>query len=211
MASGSVTPSRLSRRLSNFAKVSAHAAKRHGSVADTLPRTVHVSTSTFPSRTPHSVAMGWTLSSVQLTRWFAVGWVPSDKRNRNMPREENRPDDFANASVSKAVRAQIAETNKRIGTTALQAQSEFFKALEEMEKEAMSRAAEEVELGLKLSKKLTDARSVPDVLAAYREWLSEEIDARTNDARRFMVNGQKLMDRGSRFVASGWSHASDGM
>ena len=35
----------------------------------------------------------------------------------------------------------------------------------------MARATAEVELGLKLSRKLTDAHSVPDAFAAYQEWL----------------------------------------
>ena len=46
--------------------------------------------------------------------------------------------------------------------------SEFFNALQEMSRDWMVRANAEVELGLKLSKKLTAAHSVPDALAAIR-------------------------------------------
>ena len=40
--------------------------------------------------------------------------------------------------------------------------SEFFSTLEEMRRDWMARATAEIELSLKLSKKLTDADSVPD-------------------------------------------------
>jgi hypothetical protein len=42
-----------------------------------------------------------------------------------------------------------------------------------MSRDWMARATAEVELGLKLSKNLSSAHSVPDAIAAYQEWLSE--------------------------------------
>jgi hypothetical protein len=96
-----------------------------------------------------------------------------------MPREEIRPDRSTSPTGS-----------------------EFFNALEEMSRDWMGRATAEVELGLKLSKKLTAAHSVPDALAAYQEWLSEEMNARAEDARLLMSNGQKFMDVSSRLLSS---------
>ena len=85
--------------------------------------------------------------------------------------------------------------------------SEFFNALQEMSRDWMGRATAEVELGLTLSKKLTAAHSVPDAVAAYQEWLNEEMGARVEDARLLMSNGQKFMDTTSRFLSSGWTNA----
>src|SRR6516164_651253 len=90
--------------------------------------------------------------------------------------------------------------------SASQAGSEFVNTLEEMSRDWMTRARAEVELSLKLSKKLTDAHSVPDAVAAYQEWLSEEMGARAEDARLLMSNGQKFMDASSRFLSSGWTN-----
>ena len=81
--------------------------------------------------------------------------------------------------------------------------SEFFNALQEMSRDWMGRATAEVELGLKLSKKLTDAHSVPDAITAYQEWLSEEMNARAEDARRLMTKGQEFMATSSRLM-TGW-------
>ena len=86
--------------------------------------------------------------------------------------------------------------------------SEFFNALQEMSRDWMVRANAEVELGLKLSKKLTAAHSVPDALAAYQEWLSEEMSASAEDARLLMSNGQKIMDASSRLLSTSWTSGS---
>ena len=51
--------------------------------------------------------------------------------------------------------------------------SEFFSTLQEMRRDWMARATAEIELSLKLSKKLTAADSVPDTVAAYQERLNE--------------------------------------
>src|SRR6516225_3891967 len=86
--------------------------------------------------------------------------------------------------------------------------SEFFNALQEVSRDWMGRATAEVELSLKLSKKLTAAHSVPDALTSYQEWLSEEINARAEDARLLMSNGQKIMDASSRLLSSNWTSSS---
>ncbi len=122
-----------------------------------------------------------------------------------MPKEEISSDHFTNPTVSKAAQAQFAETGKKIGEATLQAQNELFKALEEMGRELMSCASAEVEISLKLSKKLSTAHSVPDALAAYQEWLNEGISARAENARRLMTNSQKFMDTSTRLLSNGWS------
>src|SRR5262249_46379260 len=84
--------------------------------------------------------------------------------------------------------------------------SKFFDTLEEKRRDWMARATAEVELRLKMSKKLTDAHSVPDAVAAYQEWLNDEMGARAEDARLLMSSGQKFMDTTSRFLSSGWTN-----
>jgi hypothetical protein len=103
-----------------------------------------------------------------------------------MPREETRSDRSTNP-----------------------AGSEVFNTLQEMRRDWMARATAEVELSLKLSKKLTDAHSVPDAITAYQEWLNDEMmSARTEDARLLMSNGQKFMDTSSRLLANAWTSGS---
>jgi hypothetical protein len=98
--------------------------------------------------------------------------------------------------------ARANERDKR--NASFQTQDEFFKALREMSRDWTACATAEVELRLKLSKKLIAAQSVPDAVKAYGEWLSEEMGARAEDARRMLSHGQKPMDTGSRFLSHGW-------
>jgi hypothetical protein len=67
----------------------------------------------------------------------------------------------------------------------------------------MGRAMAEVDLGLKLSTKLSDAHSVPDAMTAYQDWWSDEINARAEDARRLMTKGQEFVAACSRLMSAG--------
>ena len=60
--------------------------------------------------------------------------------------------------------------------------SEFFDALREMNSDWIARAAAEVELGLKLSKNLSSAHSVPDAITAYQEERGDECTRRRRTA-----------------------------
>jgi len=70
----------------------------------------------------------------------------------------------------------------------------------------MSRATAEIELGLKLSHKLSTCRSPYDALSACQEWLTEEMNARNEDARQFMTNCQKFMTEGTKLFSNGRSN-----
>jgi hypothetical protein len=104
--------------------------------------------------------------------------------------------------TSKIVQKQIAEAEEKIG----EVQSEFAKTLDVMSRAAMSRATAEIELGLKLSQKLSTARSPADTLSAYQEWVTEEMNARTEDTRQFMTNCQRFIAEGTRFLSRGGSN-----
>ena len=121
-----------------------------------------------------------------------------------MPSEETELNPSANRASLKSTRAGTGETHE----APLQAQSEVFNALQDMGREWMACATAEVQLGLRLSKKLSAARSVPDAIAAYQEWLSEEMGARAEDARRLLSNGQKLVDTSTRLLSNGWMSPS---
>ena len=85
--------------------------------------------------------------------------------------------------------------------------SELFETFREMSRNWIERASAEAELGFKLSKDLNAARSVPDAVAAYQDWLTKEMDSRAEDARQFMSDGQKLMDTSTRLLTNSWPSA----
>ena len=121
-----------------------------------------------------------------------------------MPREEIGSDRSPNTTTSKSTRGGSEDLENKIGNAPFQVHSEFVNTLQDLTRDWMARATSEVELGLKLSKKLSVAHSVPDAIAAYQEWLSEEMAARSEDASRLMSNGQKFMDTSTRLLSNGW-------
>jgi hypothetical protein len=108
--------------------------------------------------------------------------------------------------TSKTIQKKIAETEKRLGDTTLQAQNEFIKIFEEISQAVMSRATAEIELGIRLTQRLSEAHSLPDVVSAYQEWLGKEMNARSEGACQFMTNSQKFIATGTRLFWNGWSN-----
>ena len=121
-----------------------------------------------------------------------------------MPREETGSDHSPNSASSKSTRGDSKEAENKIGNASFQVRSEFFNTLQDLSRDWIACATSEVELGLKLSTKLSAAHSVPDAIAAYQDWLREEMGARAEDGRRLMSNGQKFMDTSTRLLANGW-------
>ncbi len=83
--------------------------------------------------------------------------------------------------------------------------SELFKTFREIGRNWAERASAEVEHGSKLTKDLSAAHSVPEAFTACQEWLSREMDARSEDARQLMSDGQKLMDSSARLLTNSWA------
>ena len=101
--------------------------------------------------------------------------------------------------ASQTVQKQIAETEDRIS----EVQNEFAKTIEVMNRAVMSSATAHVELGVKLSQKLTTARSPVDAMSAYQEWFAEAMKARTEDTSHFMTQCQNFFSQGTRLFSNG--------
>ena len=106
---------------------------------------------------------------------------------------------------TRAVEKQVADTEKKVSDVTPRAQDEFIKTVQEMSQTAMSRARAEIELGTKLTARLSEARSFPEVVSAYQEWFNNVMVARSEDARQFMTNWQKFMTEGTRLFSNGGS------
>jgi hypothetical protein len=107
--------------------------------------------------------------------------------------------------ASKAAQKQISETEERISETTRQVQREWAKALEEMGRTFTSRANAEMQLGLKLSQKLSAARSPTDAVSAYQEWLTADVSERSEVARQFMADWQKFFAESTRLFSQSQS------
>lgn len=109
-------------------------------------------------------------------------------------------------SESSNAQKKIAETEKKIDHANARQAQEFAKTFEEMTRSVMSRATAEIELGVKLTRRLGASRSLPDVVSAYQKWLGKEMNARSEDARQFMTDNQKFIATSTRLFSNGWSN-----
>jgi hypothetical protein len=83
--------------------------------------------------------------------------------------------------------------------------SEFVETLRDIRRNWIERMSAEAERSSKLSKDLIGIHSVPEAVAACQEWMTKEMDARAEDARQLMSDGQKLVDTSARLLTNGWT------
>jgi hypothetical protein len=93
-----------------------------------------------------------------------------------------------------AIRAEIGELGTRSVKASLRVQTEMFDAFQAIGREWMDRAAAEAELALNLPNRLTCARSMPDAISAYQEWLTEWLALCGEDGRHLISDGQKIVN-----------------
>jgi hypothetical protein len=96
------------------------------------------------------------------------------------------------------VNAPFAEMGVKSVAAGLRMQTELFETFQDISGDWFARATSEAELAFKLPRQLTNARSVPDALSAYQEWLGEWMSMRGEDGRRLVSDGRKIMDTGVR-------------
>jgi hypothetical protein len=83
------------------------------------------------------------------------------------------------------------------------AQAELFSALQETHRRWLDRMQSEVRLASELTHKVTNARSVPDAMAACQEWTSRRLDMMAEDSTHLLAGSQKFIETGARFLSNG--------
>ncbi len=86
----------------------------------------------------------------------------------------------------------------------LNAQAGLVKMFEGMNREWADRVQSEANLASEFAAKLMAARSMPDALAAYQEWISQRLELMAEDSKHVLANTQKLMEAGGRWASTGW-------
>jgi len=104
-------------------------------------------------------------------------------------------------SAGDAAKVRFAEMGLRNVRTGLRMQKEMFDTFQDIGRDWLQRAASEAELAYKLPNRLRNARSVPDAMSAYQRWLSEWLSLCSEDSRRFLSDGQKIVSTGVRCLA----------
>jgi hypothetical protein len=130
--------------------------------------------------------------------------MPQENLRTESPRSEatraERPRERAAAAA--AATPPFGEVGERSVNAGLRMQHEMADVFSEISREWFARATSKAELAMKLPSRLSSARSVPDALSAYQEWLGEWMTIASDDSRRFVSDSQKIMDAGTRCFAA---------
>jgi hypothetical protein len=86
------------------------------------------------------------------------------------------------------------------GAAVINMQTEIFATLDRINRDCFDRAKSEARLASELSAKLTAARSVHDVTAAYQKWHSERLKTLADDSCRLYSESRKFIEMGIRFL-----------
>jgi hypothetical protein len=107
-----------------------------------------------------------------------------------------------NAAAAEMFTAQIGDMGKRSINAGLRMQTEIFDALQTIGRDWVACTTSEAELALNLPNRLAGARTLPDAITAYQQWLTEWLTMCNEDGRRLVADGQRFMTSGVRCLTS---------
>ena len=91
---------------------------------------------------------------------------------------------------------------KRIGEF-IRVQTEILDELHEANRHWLDRFESEANLASEFASRLSSARTMPDAMAASREWATQYWAMLAEDGRHFADDTRKLMETGARLFSSG--------
>jgi hypothetical protein len=111
----------------------------------------------------------------------------------------------------------MAHTEPIISTTAqdfLQIGAKRFESLmevhkklldtfERVQRDRLARAMEETKLASEFATKVTSARSIPDIMAIYQEWITKCEKMIAEDGRKFLDDSQKVANAALSLLSDG--------
>ena len=89
--------------------------------------------------------------------------------------------------------------------------TELFNSFNETSRRWLGCVEAEAKLTSDLAAKLTAARSFPDVLAAYQEWGTRQMEMIGGETKQFLDDAQKLMQSGAHVALAGWQSNGRGI
>jgi hypothetical protein len=91
----------------------------------------------------------------------------------------------------------FASESKRV-ETAKEVQTQLVDMFDQFNREQLVRARQEIELASEFAARVTSARSVPDFMNAYQDWISKRLALFGEDSHRVVNTTMKLLSIGKR-------------
>jgi hypothetical protein len=74
---------------------------------------------------------------------------------------------------------------------------------ERVQRDRLARAMEETKLASEFAAKVTSARSIPDIMAIYQQWISKCEEMIAEDGRKFLDDSQKVANAALSLLSNG--------
>ncbi|HEY7299282.1 MAG TPA: phasin family protein [Xanthobacteraceae bacterium] len=97
----------------------------------------------------------------------------------------------------------FAEFGAKRVETFMDVQKQLVETFEQINCEHLARIKQETELASDFAGKVTKARSIPEIMTAYQEWLSQRMALFTEYSRKLFEDSQKVVNTTMRFLSNG--------
>jgi hypothetical protein len=95
----------------------------------------------------------------------------------------------------------------QVGTRHLESLMEVHKKLldtfGQVQRERLARTMEETKLASEFAAKVAGARSIPDIMAIYQEWIAKCEELIAEDGRKFLQDSQKVANAALSLLSNG--------
>jgi hypothetical protein len=85
--------------------------------------------------------------------------------------------------------------------TLMDMQREFLNALEQIQRAQLARTMEGTNLAANLASKVASAKSIPEIMTIYQEWITRNMELFAEDSRRFMADSQRIANATTRLLS----------
>ena len=89
--------------------------------------------------------------------------------------------------------------------------TELFDSFNQTSRRWLDCVEAETKLTSELAAKLTAARSLPDIMAAYQEWGTRHLEMIGEETKHFLDDAQKLMQSGAHVALTNWQSKGPGI
>jgi hypothetical protein len=121
-----------------------------------------------------------------------------------MDQTERHADKAEKSSLSNLISPEFSAMGTKQLEQLVATQKDLLAKFQDANKVWLDRMQSEAALASEFTAKLTAARSMPEVAAAYQEWAQRHMEMAAEDAKRIFADGQKLADTGVRLLSGGW-------
>ena len=80
---------------------------------------------------------------------------------------------------------------------------ELLETFEQVQRDRLARTMEETKLASEFAAKAASARSVPEIMAIYQEWIAKCAEMFAEDGRKFLNDSQKVANAALSLMSNG--------